>query len=140
MTEGQQQGLFATLYGINSVLQVYGAKSASKMAMRESKLEQKKIDLQGLSREAERKNELAKRLASANAMSGTKNIAAFEGSPLTVIKQMERDVGDVSKQDKFMTDLAKTTAKYRGKQQKAGYQSQATQSILTSGLGLLESL
>ena len=140
MTPEQQQGLFSTLYGINSILQITGARQASRIAERESKLERQKLDLQGLSREADRKTELAKRLATANAMSGTKGIAAFEGSPLTVLKQMERDVEDVSQQDKFMTELAKTTAKYRGKQQKAGYQSQAAQSLLTSGLGLLESL
>jgi hypothetical protein len=139
MTDGQQQGMFSTMYAINSILQLSGARSAGKMAMRESKLEGKRLNLQSLSREADRKEALAKAMATANAASGTRGIAAFEGSPLAVLDRLERDVDRDQERDDFMTGLAQTTNKYRGKAQKAGYQSQATQSMLSSGLQLMES-
>ncbi|MCP4273001.1 MAG: hypothetical protein GY781_13750 [Gammaproteobacteria bacterium] len=138
MTPGQQQGLFSTLYGINSVLQLSSARSAGKLALKESKIEGRKLNLQNLSREVDRKEALAKAMATANAQSGIKGIAAFEGSPLSVLENLERDVEQDMERDDFMTDLAKTTSKYRGKAQKAGYQSQGYQSLLSSGLNIIE--
>ena len=140
MTENQQRNMYGSLFALNSLLQLSGASTASSIARRESKLQQKKIDVENTAREANRKEMLAEALAATNAMSGTKGIMALEGSPLTVMKQMERSVDNASQQDSFMTDLEKTTAKYRAKQKKVGYQSQAAQSLLTSGLGLMESL
>ena len=139
MTDGQQQGMFSTMYAINSILQLSGARSAGKMAMRESKLEGKRLNLQSLSREADRKEALAKAMATANAASGTRGIAAFEGSPLAVLNRLESDVDKDQERDDFMTGLAKTTSKYRGRTRKAGYQSQGAQSLISSGLQLMES-
>ena len=140
MIEGQTQGLFATLYGINSVLQASGALTAGKIAKRESKLAQKQIGVEALAKEAERKEMLAKAMATANAKSGTSGILAFEGSPLSVLNQMEADVEVDTDRDRFISDLAKTTEKYRGRSKAAGYQSQAGQSLLTGATNLMASL
>lgn len=132
MSNNTQLGLFSTTYALTSLLQAGSALSAGKMAKRQSSLEGKQIRLNALSREVDRKESLAKALATANASSGTKGIAAFEGSPLAILEQMETNVADESERDKYMTNLASTTAKYKGKQAKAGYQSQAAMSILSN--------
>lgn len=122
------------LFGATSLMQIGGALTAGKIAKTQSKLERKQLQLQLQARETDRKEALAQAMAAANAASGTKGIAAFEGSPLAMLEQMEMRSMEESQRDKYMTDLAKTTEKYRGKQRALGYQSQAFDKLATSGI------
>lgn len=127
-----QTGLFTTTFALSSLLQAGAGLTAAKIAKRQGNLEAQQIKLNALSREADRKDALSRALSSANAASGTKGIAAFEGSPLAILDEMERSTAEESTRDKYMSDLASTTAKYRGRQSAAGYQSQAASSLLGS--------
>ena len=136
----KEQGMFAASFGLSSLLQLGAGLTASKIAKQQGKLETRQIRLNALSREADRKDALAKAMASANARSGTKGIAAFEGSPLAILNNMERQEADTSQRDQYMTDLAATTAKYKGKQSALGYQSQASTALMNSGVAVLGAL
>lgn len=133
-SSGMPDWLMPSLFGATSLMQIGGALTAGKIAKTQSKLERKQLQLQLQAREADRKEALAKAMAAANAASGTKGIAAFEGSPLAVLEQMEKSSEKESQRDKYMTELAKTTEKYRGKQKALGYQSQAFDKLATSGI------
>ena len=140
MTNNQQVGLFGGVFALTSLLQYGAARTAGKIAKYESKLEARQIKLNALSREADRKENLAKAMASANAASGTKGIAAFEGSPLAILDQMEKTSDRDTQRDEYMSGLAAKTAKYRGRQTSLGYQSQAPQSLINNSLQFMQAL
>ncbi len=81
-------------------------------------------------READRKERLAIALASQNAAAGAGGIAAFEGSPLTIMKEDIRREQVATERDLFSSQLASMTARSRGKVKQAGLRSQ---SLLTAG-------
>lgn len=69
----------------------------------------------GVSREADRKARLSEALASQNAAAGAAGIAAFEGSPLTILKEDIKREQKATQRDIFQTQLAAKTLRARGK-------------------------
>jgi hypothetical protein len=85
------------------------ALSQSSQASRQAEQEElaaRQQEVQVKQREADRKDRLASALATQNVMAGAKNIAAFEGSPLTILQDsIERErVG--TERDRFSTELS----------------------------------
>jgi hypothetical protein len=69
----------------------------------------------GVQRELDRKSRLAEALANQNAASGAGGIAAFEGSPLSVMKEDIRREKTATTRDKFQTQLNALTLRAGGK-------------------------
>lgn len=81
----------------------------------EAETQAKAEEAAGVAREADRKQRLAEALASQNAAAGAKGIAAFEGSPLTIMKEDMRREAKATERDIFQTRLAAKTLRARGK-------------------------
>lgn len=81
----------------------------------------KNEELRLVQREADRKDRLASSIATQNAMAGAKGIAAFEGSPLTILEDSLKRERTASERDRFSTEMnvlaGRVTARTRRKMQ-----------------------
>ena len=110
-------------------IQISQQKAQADIALGESKVAAEQEDLGAKQREADRKERLAIALASQNAAAGAKGVAAFEGSPLTIMKEDIRREETATQRDIFSSQLASLTAKSRGQVQSKSLRSQ---SLLTA--------
>lgn len=85
------------------------------IARGESEVAAQAEEAAGVTRESDRKNRLAEALASQNASAGASGIAAFEGSPLSVMKEDIRREKTATTRDIFQTKLRAMTLRSRGK-------------------------
>tara|TARA_R110002096_G_scaffold394485_1_gene589786 strand:- start:509 stop:904 length:396 start_codon:yes stop_codon:yes gene_type:complete len=86
----------------------------------------------GVSRESDRKGRLAEALAAQNASAGTSGIAAFEGSPLSVMKEDVRREKVATERDAFQTKLKSMTLRAGGKIAERQAKSGANIGLITS--------
>ena len=110
-------------------IQLSQQKAQADIAVGESKVAAEQEDLGAKQREADRKERLSIALASQNAAAGAKGVAAFEGSPLTIMKEDIRREETATQRDVFSSQLASMTAKSRGQVQSKSLRSQ---SLLTA--------
>ncbi len=113
-----------------AAVQVSQQQAQADIALGESKVQAEQEELGAVQREADRKEKLAIALASQNASAGASGIAAFEGSPLTILQEDVRREEQATERDVFSTKLASLTARSRGKVKAKGLRSQ---SLLTAG-------
>ena len=92
-----------------------------KAEKREAESAAQQIELETISREADRKERLAKALASQNARAGAGGIQAFAGSPLTIMQEDIRKEKISSERARFSADLEKLTTANRAKMNKATF-------------------
>lgn len=85
-------------------------------------------------READRKGRLAAALASQNAGAGAKGVAAFEGSPLTILEADIEAEQEATQRDVFASNLAAFTARTGGKVREKQMKRGATIGLI-GGLG-----
>ena len=71
-------------------------------------------ELGAVQRESDRKQALARALASQNAAAGAKGIMAFEGSPLSVLQADIEAEEEATQRDIYQSKLAAMTARARG--------------------------
>ena len=90
-------------------------RSQGKIARGEAEVAAKAEEAAGVSREADRKDRLAQALASQNAAAGAGGIAAFEGSPLSVMNEDIRKESQATGRDEFQTKLRSMTLRAQGK-------------------------
>lgn len=90
-------------------------RSQGKIARGEAEVAAKAEEAAGVSREADRKERLAQALASQNAAAGASGIAAFEGSPLSVMGEDIRKESQATGRDEFQTKLRSMTLRAQGK-------------------------
>lgn len=95
--------------------------SSSKIAGGEANLQAQQIELGAKQREADRKERLSLALASQNAAAGAGGIAAFEGSPLTIMNEDIRRAEQETERDQFSSQLEIMTAKNRASIAKRGF-------------------
>ena len=109
-------------------------KSAGRQAAREAEIVAKQEELGAIQREADRKARLSEALATQSAIVGASGIAAFEGSPLTVLEESIKSEETATERDIYMTRLSamSTRAKVQMEKQASKIRSRMT---LTSGLG-----
>jgi len=81
-------------------------------------------------READRKSRLATALASQIASSGAKGIAAFEGSPLTILEEDIRREEVATQRDKFQTRFSTLTKRAKGRIQERQIKTGAALSLI----------
>ena len=112
-----------------SLLQFAGGVSAGRIAKAESETQAKAIELGAVQREADRKSDLARAMASQIASAGSRGISAFEGSPLAILEADIKAEQEATERDRFSTQLASLTERTRGKVAKR-------QSLVGSGVTL----
>lgn len=87
---------------------------AGKQSLREAELTAQSEELAATQREGDRKERLAKAMATANAQAGAAGIAAFEGSPLTILQESIRNEETATERDRFNTRISALTTRARG--------------------------
>lgn len=115
-------------------IQISQQQAQASIAVGESKVAAEQEDLGAKQREADRKERLSIALASQNSSAGARGIAAFEGSPLTILKEDIHRESIATKRDVFSSKLASLTAKTRGLVQAKSLRSK---SLLTAGSAAL---
>jgi len=100
---------------ILDVVQFQQTKAAGKIARGEAEVAAKQEELAAVQREGDRKARLAEALASQNAAAGAGGIAAFEGSPLTILQEDIKSEKRATERDVFQTELGAMTLRARGK-------------------------
>ena len=106
---------------------------AGRTAAKEAELSAQTAELGATQREADRKERLAAAMATANAQAGASGIAAFEGSPLTILQQSIEAEETATERDAFNTRIAALTTRARGQTQKRVGQVGAATSLLKGG-------
>ena len=87
---------------------------AGKQSLREAELSAQTEELAATQREGDRKERLAKAMATANAQAGAAGIAAFEGSPLTILQESIRNEETATERDRFNARISALTTRARG--------------------------
>ncbi len=116
---------------ITAGLQFQATRTAAKTAEEEGKLAAKSEELGATQREADRKAKLASALASQTASTGARGIAAFEGSPLSILEEDIRREGVATQRDIFESRLGALTARARGTIAGKQLRTKATIGLLT---------
>ena len=100
--------------GGTSLLQFAQTREAGKIQEIEAKTMAKHEELAVVQREADRKEALARAMASQNAAAGAKNIAAFEGSPLTILQADIEAERVATERDITQSQIAQLATRARG--------------------------
>ena len=117
----------------SSLLSANQTMAAGDIARGESKVQARQTELAATAREVDRKDRLASALASQNASAGARGIAAFEGSPLTILQaDIEREE-QATERDVFSTELEAFTQRSRGSIAQKQSRSQAFTGLLKGG-------
>ena len=106
---------------------------AGKTAAKEAELSAQTAEVAATQREADRKERLASAMATANAQAGAAGIAAFEGSPLTILQQSIEAEETATERDLFNTRISALTTRARGQSAKLQGQIGAVSSLLKGG-------
>jgi hypothetical protein len=85
------------------------SKAESQFTAKQMEVEAKGEELGAIQREGDRKQRLAKALASQIAGAGARGIAAFEGSPLTVLQEDIKTEQTATERDAFNSRLSALT-------------------------------
>jgi len=107
-------------------------RSQGDIARGEAEVAAKSEEAAGVQREADRKSRLAEALASQNAAAGAGGIAAFEGSPLSIMQEDIRREAVATERDVFQTRLKAMTLRARGKIAQRQAKTGATIGLITS--------
>jgi hypothetical protein len=109
-------------------------RTAGEIAQREAEVIAKQEELGAIQREADRKGRLAEALATQTAQAGASGIAAFEGSPLTILGESIKAEETATERDIFQTRLSALTTRAKGRVAKSISESRAGLSLLSSVL------
>lgn len=90
-------------------------RQAGKITERESWLAAKQIETEATAREADRKERLARAMASTVATAGARGVSALEGSPLSILEQSVKAEEVATERDRYASELEKMTTIYRGR-------------------------
>lgn len=104
--------------------------AAGRTTAKEAELTAQTQELAATQREGDRKERLARALATANAQAGAAGIAAFEGSPLTILQQSIENEQTATERDQFNTRIATLTTRVRGQSAKRAGQIGAATSLI----------
>lgn len=107
-----------------------GTKAQGEAQAAQAETAAKQEELGAIQREADRKSDLAKAMASQIASAGTKGIQAFSGSPLSVLEADIESEKVATDRDKFNTQMGAMTSRLSG-------QIAEKQAGTSAGIGLL---
>jgi hypothetical protein len=111
---------------------------AGRQAVKESELTAQTQELAASQREVDRKERLATAMATANANAGASGIAAFEGSPLTILQQSIEAEQTATERDAFNARIGALTTRARGKSAQSQARLSAAGSLLQGGSNIAQ--
>lgn len=117
----------------SSLLGASQARSAGDITKSESELQARQVELGATQREGDRKERLAEALASQNASAGARGIAAFQGSPLTILEADIAREETATERDQFATNLEALSIRSRGSFAKSQARIQSITGLLKAG-------
>lgn len=103
----------AIIQGVQGASGAAGGAAGGAASAGELEVAAKQEELGAIQREGDRKARLAEVLASQNAAAGAKGVAAFEGSPLTILQEDVRKEQKATQRDIFQTRLSVMTKQAR---------------------------
>ena len=115
-----------------SLIGIAAQVSAGRQAAKESELSAQIQETAATQREADRKERLASAMATANANAGAAGIAAFEGSPLTILQTSIEAEETATERDFFNTRISALTTRARGKSAQRGANIGAATTLVKS--------
>lgn len=98
-----------------SLASMAASQSQASLERGEAEIAAKGEELRLEQREADRKDRLASALASQNAMAGAKGVAAFEGSPLTILQDSIEREQLATERDAFSTSISNMALRSRAR-------------------------
>jgi hypothetical protein len=107
--------------------------TAGNIAAEEAELGAKIQETAATQREADRKTALADAMATANAQAAAGGVAAFEGSPLTILNESIRAEETATERDVFNTRISALTERARGKNAQFQGKAGAFSTLLKGG-------
>lgn len=123
-----------TIAMVGSTLLSAGSQiKAGKASAKEAELSAQTAEIGAIQRETDRKERLATAMATANAQAGAAGIAAFEGSPLTILQQSIENEQTATERDQFNTRISALTTRARGQSAKTQSRIGAASSLLKGG-------
>jgi hypothetical protein len=111
---------------------------AGKASAREAELTAQIQETAATQRESDRKNRLAEALATANAQAGASGIAAFEGSPLTILQQSIENEQTATERDSFNTRISTLSTRARGQSSRQMANAGAVSSLVKGGVSAVQ--
>ncbi len=111
---------------------------AGRAASKEAELTAQTQELGATQREVDRKERLATAMATANANAGASGIAAFEGSPLTILQQSIEAEQTATERDAFNTRIGALTTRARGQSAQSQARLSAAGSLLQGGSNIAQ--
>jgi hypothetical protein len=127
-----------SLIAASSLLSAGSQVQAGKQAVKEAEITAQTQELGASQREVDRKERLATAMATANANAGASGIAAFEGSPLTILQQSIEAEQTATERDAFNTRIGALTTRARGKSAQQQANLGAFTSLLSSGADIAQ--
>ena len=115
---------------VSSLLSAGAQIKSGRASAKEAELSAQLQETGAIQREADRKERLAGAMATANAQAGASGIAAFEGSPLTILQTSIEAEETATERDRFNTRISALTTRARGKAAKRSAQVGAFTSLL----------
>lgn len=101
--------------GVIADVASFGAtRAGGKIARGDLEVQAKQEEAAGVQRESDRKERLIEALASQNATAGSRGVAAFEGSPLSIMEEDVRRESVATKRDIFQTELRVKSLRAKG--------------------------
>jgi hypothetical protein len=111
---------------------------AGREAAKEAEITAQTQELAATQREADRKERLARAMATANASAGASGIAAFEGSPLTILQQSIEAEQTATERDAFNARIGALTTRARGSSAQAQGRLSAAGTLLQGGSNIAQ--
>ena len=113
-----------------SLMQARATRKAGDIAAGESEIEAQQEELGAIQREADRKGDLARALASQTASAGARGLVAFSGSPLAILQEDIKAEEVATERDVFGSRLAALTTRKKGQVAKSTARTSATLGLL----------
>ena len=118
------------LFVASSLMQASQRIHAGEIARGEAEVAARQEELGAIQRESDRKGRLASALASQTASAGAKGIAAFEGSPLTILQEDIKAEKRATERGEFRSRLSAMTQRSRGRVARTQARTQAFAGLL----------
>lgn len=120
----------AAIPAVLSLLSVGAQVKAGRTAVKESEQAAQIQETAATQREADRKERLASAMATANASAGARGIAAFEGSPLTILQTSIEAEETATERDRFNTRIGASVTRARGRTARTAANIGAARSLI----------
>ena len=119
-----------------TLMSVSSQQKAGKQAQREAEFNASLEETAAIQRETDSKQRLLEAMTTANAQSASSGIAAFEGSPLTILQQSIDNESEASDRDQFNARISALGLRARGSSARSQANLSSFGSLLKGGASM----